>query len=175
MTRAVEILASIYERNRRSPQAPPPATDRPLVLFSETVAFDVTRTTRAQVERALGTAFAYPARGWHTYAVRGDRSQRLLLSAFYSGERLISAELYLPKVKRAPNLQARDLRFRVIPGEIEIGKPVTVLPEHFGPVSALAEKLGAYENMFEARFPGGAGYAMGNAGIIERLALYASS
>jgi hypothetical protein len=34
------------------------------------------------------------------------------------------------------------------------------------------EGLGIYADIFEARFPGGAAYAMGNKGVIERLALY---
>jgi hypothetical protein len=174
MMRAVEILANIYERTRSAGEVPPPPADKPISIFSEAIALDVTRTTRDEVERALGIAFAYPTRGWHTYAVRGHRNERLFASLFYSERKLISAELYVPKTNRAPTLAARDLHFRMLPGEIEIGKPVTSLPEHFGPISALAEKLGAYENMFEARFPGGAAYAMGNGGVIERLAIYGS-
>lgn len=175
MRRAVEILAGIYERRSTKPQAtPPPAADRPLVLFNETIAFDVTRTKRRDVERALGIAFAYPAAGWHTYCVRGPGGTRLFASLFYSKERLISAELYVPQVERAPNLAPRDLLFRFVPGEIEIGKPVTSLPEHFGRISTIAEKLGAYEDMYGASFPGGSAYVMGNGGTIERLALYGS-
>lgn len=172
MSRAVEILAKIYERNQRAGDAPPPPADKPIVLFNETISFDVTRTTRDDVEKTLGVAFAYPARGWHTYAVRDEGRRRLFASLFYSKRRLISAELYLPKVERAPALQARDLVFRLVPGEVSIGKPIANLPEHFGRISALAETLGAYGDMFEARFPGGAAYAMGNGGLIERLAIY---
>ncbi len=172
MQRAVEILANIYERRQKTTDAPPPPADKPIVLFSETISFDVTRTKREDVERALGVAFAYPARGWHTYCVRGSEASRLFASLFYSGGSLLAAELYVPKVERAPRLEPRDLQFRFVPGEIAVGKPVTSLPEHFGRISALAEKLGAYQEMFEARFPGGTAYAMGNGGTIERLALY---
>jgi hypothetical protein len=173
MQRAVEILANIYERTQKSHDVPPPPADKPIVLFSETISFDVTKTGRAEVERALGVAFSYPARGWHTYCVRGPDGARLFASLFYSSDALIAAELYVPKVDRAPKLEPRDLTFRFVPGEIAVGKPITSLPEHFGRVSALAEKLGAYQEMFEARFPGGSAYAMGNEGAIERLAVYA--
>ncbi len=172
MQRAVDILAGIYERTQRDTAVPPPPADRPIVLFTETIAFDVTRTTKPEVERALGIAFSYPQRGWHTYCVRGDDGNRLFLSCFYSGERLASAELYAPKVDRAPKLAPRDLRLRFVPGEITIGQPVTVLPAYFGTAHGLPAKLGPYAEMFEARFPGGAAYAMGNAGVIERLAIY---
>ena len=171
MQRAVDILAQIYERGRSSAALPPPA-EKPIVLFNEEIALDVTRTTRADVERALGIAFAYPQRGWHTYCVRASDGGRLFLSCFYSQERLASAELYRPRVERAPNLAPRDLRFRFVPGEIEVGQPFTVLPEYFAIASALPAQLGPYAEMFEARFPGGAAYAMGNGGTIERLALY---
>lgn len=173
MQRAVEILANIYERQQKSSDVPPPPADKPIVLFNETIAFDVTRTKRADVERRLGVAFSYPARGWHTYCVRGSDGAKLFVSAFYSGDALIAAELYVPKVERAPKLEPRDLTFRFVPGEIAVGKPVTSLPEHFGRISKLAEALGAYKEMFEARFPGGSAYAMGNDGTIERLAIYA--
>ena len=172
MMRAVEILANIYERMHKPNDAPPPPADKPILVFSERVALDVTTTTKADVERQLGIGFMYPTRGWHSYGVRGTDNARLLLSIFYSKEKLASAELYLPKVDRAPKLEPQDAHFRLVPGEIEIGMPVTSLPEHFGHMAGMPTKLGAYEEMFEARFPGGAAYAMGNDGIIERLAIY---
>lgn len=172
MLRAVEILANIYERQHKLENAPPPPADKPIYLFSEQLQLDVTATRKADVERVLGLAFSYPAMGWHTYGVRGEKSGRLLLSLFYSKDRLASAELYLPKVERAPKLHPQDVHFRLVPGEIECGAPVTALPEHFGRISGIPAQLGAYADMFEARFPGGAAYAMGNEGSIERLALY---
>ena len=171
MARAVEILANIYERAQKV-DVPPPPVDRPVVLFSEAVSFAVGETTRAVVEKALGVAFAYPAKGWHTYCVKGASHPRLFLSVFYGKDHLIAAELYVPKVDRAPNLAPRDMSVRFVPSEITCGMNITALPEHFGRISALAEKMGAYNDMFEARFPGGAAYAMGNDGTIERLAIY---
>ncbi len=172
MLRAVEVLANIYERQRKIEDTPPPPADRPLLLFSETLALDVTATSKSDVERALGLAFSYPTRGWHTYGVRGSKSPRLLLSLFYTGDRLASAELYLSKVDRAPRLHPQDAHFSLVPGEIECGAPITVLPEYFGRMAGMPTAFGAYADMFEARFPGGAAYAMGNEGSIERLALY---
>ena len=172
MLRAVEILANIYERARKAQDAPPPPSDVPIVLFSEAIALRVGTTTRAQVEKALGIAFSYPARGWHTYCVKGTRGEKLFASIFYSESGMAAAELYVPKVDRAPNLTKRDLHFRLVPGEISVGMPFTGLPEHFGRIAALPSSIGAYADMFEARFPGGAAYVMGNEGVIERLAVY---
>jgi hypothetical protein len=176
MTRAVEILAQIYERQRKAADVPPIPFDRVVVLFSEAIAFDVTKTTRREVERALGIAFAYPVRGWHTYCVRGTGG-REFVSLFYetpanAQSALVSAEVYLPKVDRAPPLEPRDLGgVRLVPGEIAIGAALTSLPENFARIEK-PEGLGPYEDIFEARFPGGSAYAMGNKGIIERLAIY---
>jgi len=172
MLRAVEILANIYERARKAEDVPPPPSDVPIVLFSEAVALRVGATTRAEVEKALGIAFSYPARGWHTYCVKGTRGERLFASIFYSDKVMSAAELYVPKVDRAPNLTKRDLHFRLVPGEISVGMPVTSLPEHYGRIAGMPTGMGAYTDMFEARFPGGAAYAMGNEGTIERLAVY---
>jgi hypothetical protein len=178
MTRAVEILAQIYERRRNASDVPRVPFDRVVVLFNEAVVFDVTKTTRRDVERSLGIAFAYPVRGWHTYCVRGDRGSRAFISLFYETPAkpqslLVSAELYLPKVDRAPALDPRDLGgVRLVPGQIAIGMPLASLAENFARIEK-PDGLGAYEDIFEARFPGGSAYAMGNAGTIERLAIYA--
>lgn len=172
MKRAVDILARIYERGRERADTIPPPLDRPMMLFSETIALELGVTTQDQVERALGIAFAYPARGWHTYASTGRGRAREFVSLFYSAGRLVSAELYVPKSERAPSLAPRDVHFRIVPGEIALGIAATALPDSFGKVSAMAERLGAFSVMCAARFPGGSAYAMGNDGIIERLALY---
>ena len=172
MQRAVEILARIFERASGTSDVPPVPSTLPIVLFNETIALDVNTTTSAEVRQKLGIGFSYPAIGWQTYCVRGSRSRREFLSIFYSDDRLISAELYYPKAERAPNLQPVDLHFRFSPGEIALGSQLAALPEHFGRFSSEAEEMGAYDGMFAARFPGGVAHAMGNAGIVERLALY---
>ena len=178
MVRAVEILAQLYERQRKAADVPPIPFDRVVVLFNETIVFDVTKTTRREVERVLGIAFAYPVSGWHTYCVRGARGSREFVSLFYetpakAQSALVSAELYLPKVDRAPALEPRDVGgVRLVPGEIAIGKPLTSLPENFARIEK-PQGLGPYEDIFAARFPGGSAYAMGSAGTVERLAIYA--
>ncbi|MDQ2865688.1 MAG: hypothetical protein M3R51_05630 [Candidatus Eremiobacteraeota bacterium] len=172
MQRAVEILAGLYERTKGAPRGLPEAFDKPIALFNESLALDVTKTTRRDVQRQLGIAFQYPAAGWHTYCVRGSRNKREFLSVFYSRDSLVSAELYYPRVDRAPKLEPVDLYFRLSPGEFSLGSPFTGLPEHFGRFSQAGETLGAYREMFEARFPGGVAYAMGNEGVAERLAIY---
>jgi hypothetical protein len=172
MARAVEILAELYEKQRRIADVPPPPLDVPVTLFNESIALDVNKTTRDEVEKALGVAFMYPATGWHTYCVRGNEGGRLFLSLFYSKRELVSAELYEPKLDRAPALQPRDLTFRFVPSEIIVGIQIAALPDAYRRITT-AEGLGIYADICEARFPGGAAYAMGNKGIIERLALYA--
>lgn len=172
MLRAVEILAGLYERNRNAEEVPPPPSDKPIVLFNETIALDVNSTTRADVEKKLGIGLAYPANGWHTYCVRGSDRKREFLSLFYSEGRLAAAELYYPKVERSPKLEPVDLQFRFAPGELTLGQTMAGLPEHFGRISSLAEALGAYDEMLVAQFPGGVAYIMGNEGRAERLAIY---
>lgn len=50
MQRAVEILANIYERLHKQQDAPPPPSDKPILMFSERVALDVGATTKPDVE-----------------------------------------------------------------------------------------------------------------------------
>lgn len=174
MMRAVEILANLHERQYTKTNVPPPALDRPVILFNETCPVQI-GTREEDVRAKLGWGFAYPARGWHTYAVSGESGERLLMSFFYKERALIAAELYVPKTDRTPNLAPRRLgSFRFVPGEIRVGMPVTSIPVTFvaavggpGPV--------VYDAAFEARFAGGVAYAMAKNGVVERLALYAQA
>jgi hypothetical protein len=174
MQRAVEILANIYERNRARRNVPPVPLDRPVVLANERLLFALGTTTRVEVERAFGVAFAYPIRGWHTYAAREDGARRFL-SLFYSSTALIALEYYLPKTDGAPGLTARDYgAFRLSPGDVALGASTSALDERYvvavgGPAPIV------YAEAFEARFPGGVAYVMGNGGRIERLGLYAAT
>lgn len=175
MRRAVEILAGIYESNRAKRNVPPAPIDRPVVLANENVTFCVGSTTRAQVERGLGIAFAYPMPGWHTYAVRED-GERRFLSLFYGKDRrLIAVEYYVPKLDRAPTLQARDYgSLRLLPGDVALGAATAGLdPQFVNAVGGPAPVV--YAEAFEVRFPGGVAYVMGNAGRVERIGLYAAA
>lgn len=173
MLRAVEVLASIVEKRLTQPNVPPPPIDVPVSLFNENQRFQIGVTTRAEVVKALGTGFPFPSRGWETYAVR-QNGTRALLSSFFRDDRLIAAELYLPRTKNAPNMVARDLgEFRLVPGEVKLGGALVSLDERFTP--AVGGPAGVvYKVSFELRFPGGVAYAMGNAGTIERMVLYAA-
>lgn len=172
MLRAVEVLAALAQRQRRLDDAPAPPMDVPVVLFNENIACAVGSTTRAHVESALGLGFAYPPGGWQTYCVLGVNEAREFVTLFYSDESIAAAELYSPTGENAPNLAARNLgRFRFVPAEISLGMQIASLPQSYARVGSLSER-GRYADILEARFPGGAAYAMGNAGIIERLALY---
>jgi hypothetical protein len=174
MRRAVEVLARIYERNQEKRNVPPAPIDRPVVLANEHVVFALGTTTRAQVERAFGVAFAYPMRGWHTYAARED-GERRFLSAFYREETLVALEYYVPKLGGAPSLAARDYgSFRLTPGDVALGAATATLDERYvtavgGPAPVV------YAEAYEVRFPGGVAYVMGNGGRVERIGLYAAT
>lgn len=165
MVRAVEILARMAE-GKRPEYAPPPPIDRPMLFFSEEIAFEIGATNRSDVERAIDIAFSYPARGWHTYA---GGPKHALLSAFYKDDLLVAVELYMPRSDRAPNLAARPATFRLVPGELMLGLAPSALPESFVRVPTAP---GTFDETYEGWFPGGVAYAMARAGAIERFALY---
>ncbi len=170
--RAVEILAQLHERMRHTPNTPPPALDRPVVLRSDRITFELTKTMRPHVERELGIAFSYPARGWHTYASK-ESGTDCLLSAFYKNDVLVAAELYVPRTGNTPSLAARNLGgFRLEPGGIPIGVSADAITQIFAPAVGGPGNV-VYDRVFEARFAGGVAYAMARKGFIERLALYA--
>jgi len=182
MHRAVEILASIYENNRARRNVPPAPLDRPVVLASERLVFALGTTTRAEVEHAFGIAFSYPMRGWHTYAAREDGA-RNFLSLFYAGAAgsdlgraaLVALEYYVPKTDRAPGLAARDYGpLRLTPGDVALGASTATLDPRYG-VAVGGPAPVVYAEAYEARFPGGVAYVMGNDGHVERLGLYAAS
>ena len=174
MLRAVEILAGIYEKNRSARNVPPAPIDRPVVLANPNLTFALSTTTRDEVERAFGVAFAYPMRGWHTYAAREDGA-RNFLSLFYKDRTLVALEYYVPKIDRAPTLAARDLGdFRLTPGDVALGASTQTLDARYvhavgGPAPVV------YAEAFEVRFPGGVAYVMGNGGRVERIGLYAAA
>lgn len=172
MLRAVEILAQMHERVRQKPNSPPKPIERPVLLQSERLTLAVAKTKRVDVERELGIAFSYPARGWHTYA-SNESGQRCLLSAFYKSGILVAVELYVPRGPHAPNLEARNFGgFRLEPGGVRIGMQTSIIPQPFTPAVGGPGKV-VYDSAFEARFPGGVAYAMASKGIIERLTIYA--
>lgn len=173
MLRAVEILAQMHERARHKPNVPPPPLDRPVVLQCDRLTFQVGKTLREDVERELGVAFSYPARGWHTYATK-ESGQRCLLSAFYRNRVLVAVELYVPRGSNVPPLEPRDLGgFRLEPGSFGIGKSASAMPQTFTPAVGGPGKV-VYDEAWEARFHGGVAYAMARKGIVERLTLYAN-
>jgi hypothetical protein len=174
MRRAVEILARIAEANRARQSVPAAPLDRPVVLANERLVFALGTTTRDDAERAFGVGFAYPIRGWHTYAAREDGARRFL-SLFYSGRTLIALEYYLPKADRVPGLAARDYgAFRLSPGDVALGAATATLDPRYGVATGGPAPI-VYAEAYEARFPGGIAYVMGNGGRVERLGLYAAT
>jgi hypothetical protein len=172
MLRAGEILAQMHERARHAPNTPPPPIERPVVLRCERLAFEVGKTQRAAVERELGIAFSYPARGWHTYATK-ESGYRCLLSAFYRTGVLVAIELYVPRGPHAPNLEPRNLGGLTFePGGVRIGMQSNAIGEPFTPAVGGPGKV-VYDSALEARFTGGVAYAMAKKGIVERLTIYA--
>lgn len=172
MLRAVEILAKIHERARNVPQQPPAPIDRAVVLFNESLNVRL-GMTRKEAEAAMGLAFSYPARGYHTYCVAGPNRERRFLSFFYRDEKLVAAECYRPASENAPKLEPRLLgRFRFVPGEVEIAMNVNAVPDPYVKTQSGPAHI-VFDDVFEARFPGGVAYIMGRKGFVERLALYA--
>ncbi len=174
MLRAVEILAGIAERNREAPITPPPPIDRPVILFNESRALRLGVTTRHDVRRDFGRGADYPAAGWWTYALRFAGTRRFL-SVIFQHDVLTGVELYLPKVASVPNLTPNFWGdFRLIPGEVALGSSMTTLDSRFTPAVGGPGNI-MYNDVSEIRFPGGLGYVMGNAGLAERLVLYAAA
>jgi len=174
MLRAVEILAGLARRNRETPLTPPPPIDRPVILFNESRQLQLNVSTRREVKRDFGTGVAYPSAGWWTYALRFGGSKRLL-SVIFHADLLIGAELYLPKGQQVPALAANFWGdFRLVPGEVALGCALERLDKRFTPAVGGPGQI-TYGQAFEIRFPGGLGYVMGNAGVAERLALYAAA
>jgi hypothetical protein len=168
----VEILAQMHERVRQKPNPVPEPIDRAVLLQCERLTLQVSRTKRADVERELGIAFSYPARGWHTYATN-ESGRTCFLSLFYKNGVLVAVELYAPRGANAPNLQPRDLGgFRLEPGSIRIGMNVQSMPQPYTPAVGGPGKV-VYDAAFEARFAGGVAYAMSSKCIVERLTIYA--
>ncbi len=154
MLRAVELLAKMHDSQRKA--APKvQMLDAPAVLRSPRIAFVTGITTRSSVENALGVAFSYPARGWHTYAVR-ESGARCFLSAFYKEQLLLGVELYVPAASHAPKLEAVDLGgFTLDPLGIRIGMDAS--------------------RALEARFEGGAVYVKAAGNAVDRIAIYAGA
>jgi hypothetical protein len=174
MLRAVDILAGLVERMRDTPLVPPPPIDRPVVLFNEKRSLALGVTTRRDVARDLGRGASYPAAGWWTYALRFGGSRRLL-SVIFNHDVLSGVELYLPKVKSVPDLTPNFWGdFRLVPGEVAIGATLASLDKRFTSAVGGPGRM-LYAQAFEIRFPGGLGYVMGNAGLAERLVLYAAA
>lgn len=172
MLRAVEILAQMHERGRKTPNTPPAPIEGQVILHSERLTLCVLRTKRTDVEHELGIGFSYPARGWHTYAT-SEGGARCLLSAFYSSGVLVAAEVYAPRGPNAPNLQPHNLGgFRLEPGGVYVGMHVTAIGPPFAPAVGGPGKV-VYDQAFEARFRRGVAYAMASKGVVERLTIYA--
>lgn len=176
LLRAVEILEKIA-KERAQPVAPPTPVGHPVLLASDRLSLQIGTTRKRDVERVLRAGTSYPAKGFHTYAVAPPQTQpddapkRWLLSLFYRGDLLFGAEHYIPKIKGIPPMPlATPGSVRLEPGGFCLGGALNALgyfvPAHGGPSPVI------YSLCFEARFPGGVAWIMGNAGRIERFAIY---
>ena len=164
-------MVKFVEKQRAKPPVPPAPLDREVYLFNEALPLEIGKTTRKEAESAFGTGFPFPAQGWHSYALRHEEKPTLL-SLFYQGEMLVGAEHYYLKGKTVPALAPRNLgTFRIVPGEVELGYPFAKLSDDFVP--AVGGPGGnVYMIIYEARYPGGVAYVMGNEGRVERIVLY---
>ena len=172
MLRAVEILAQIAEKQLASERVLPPPLDVPVILFNENIMFVIGKTTRTNVVEALGPGYAFPAKGWDTYAIR-DGQARNLLSLLYDGDALVGADYYVPRGNSVPELRPFSFgAFRLVPGQVAIGDDMTRLDDRFVAVSEGPDAR-TYSHAFEVVYPGGVAYAQGTGGFIQRLVLYA--
>jgi hypothetical protein len=172
MVRAVEILAQIAEKQLKSAHVLPPPIDVPIILFNEHIMFVIGKTQRAAVIAELGPGYAFPTKGWETYAMH-EGSTRCLLSALYREDVLVGVDYYIAPANRVPELRVGNFgEFRFVPGQIMIGSDMLRLDDRF---VAVAEGPDArtYSHSFEVRFPGGIAYAQGTGGNVQRLVLYA--
>jgi hypothetical protein len=172
MLRAVEIIAQIAERQMKSAHVLPPPIDVPIILFNENIMFVIGKTQRTSVISALGPGYAYPAKGWETYAMR-EKNLRCLLSALYRDGILVGIDYFVPKPNVVPELGARNFGdFRLVPGQVAIGNDITRLDERFVPVPE-GPDAHRYARAYQVRYPGGVAYAQSDSDVIQRLVLYA--
>jgi len=172
MVRAVEILVQIAERQRKLQNVLPPPIDVPIVLFNEHVMFVIGKTQRSAVTAELGPGYAFPTKGWETYAMH-EGGTRCFLSTLYRDDVLVGADYYVAPANRVPELRARNFgEFRFVPGQIMIGSDMLRLDERFVAVPEGPDAR-TYSHAFEVRFPGGVAYAQGTGGLVQRLVLYA--
>ena len=172
MLRAVEILAQIAEKQLARASILPPPLDVPIVLFNENIMFVIGKTSRAGVLKVLGPGYAFPAKGWETYAVR-EKNARHLLSALYRDDILAGVDYFVPKASVVPELGARSFGdFRLVPGQIAIGNDLTTLDDRFVHVDE-GPDAHRYARAFELRYRGGVAYVQSNSGFIQRMVLYA--
>jgi len=171
MVRAVEIIAQIAEKLMNSASVLPPPIDVPVILFNENIMFVIGKTQRANVTKTLGQGYAFPAKGWETYAMR-DNQNRYLLSLLYNEETLVGADYFVPKPSVVPELAPRNFgEFRLVPGQVSIGSDLTRLDQRFVEVREGPDAR-TYAHAFEVRFPGGVAYAQSNNAFIQRMVLY---
>lgn len=172
MLRAVEILAQLAEKLLKSTNVLPPPLDVPLVLFNENLMFVIGKTPRANVVKTLGAGYAFPAKGWDTYATREGRA-RCLLSALYRDDVLAGVDYYIPKPSVVPELGVRSFGdFRLVPGQIAIGHEIMRLDERFTPVNEGPDAQ-RFAYTYVAQYPGGIAFVQSNSGLIERIVLFA--
>jgi hypothetical protein len=173
MLRAVELIAQFVEKQLEKPPVPPAPIDKPVILFNENLSFKLEETTRSEVDRSFGSGFPYPAKGFHSYGLRHEGKPALISAFFDRDEVLIGVEHYYVTSKSTPSLAPRAIgAFRLIPGEIALGMPMSKLSDEFVPAIS-GPSPAIYAQRYEVRFPGGVAYVMGNKMRVERLVLYA--
>ena len=174
MVRAVEILAQIAEKQLKSAHVLPPPIDVPIILFNEHLMFVIGKTQRAAVVAELGAGYAFPTKGWDSYAMH-EGTTRCLLSALYNDDVLVGVDYYIAPANRVPELRARNFgEFRFVPGQIMIGSDMLRLDDRFVAVAEGPDNR-TFSHSFEVRFPGGIAYVQGTGGLAQRLVLFAMS
>jgi hypothetical protein len=125
-----------------------------------------------QSDAELGPGYAFPTKGWESYAMH-EGSTRCLLSALYRDEVLVAVDYYVAPANRVPELRVRNFgQFRFVPGQIMIGGDMLRLDDRFAAVAEGPDNR-TYSHSFEVRFPDGIAFVQGTGGHVQRLVLYA--
>jgi len=78
----------------------PPPLDVPIILFNENIMFGHWKNAESNRHQRLGAGYAYPAKGWETYAMR-ENNTRYLLSALYRDTYLFASTITLQSEQRS--------------------------------------------------------------------------
>jgi len=134
--------------------------------------FVIEKRREQPVINALGAGYAYPAKGWETYAMR-ENNTRYLLTRFIAKHVLVGIELLLAKKRTAFRNSGRaiSVNFASYPVKLRSAATSRKLDERFVAVFE-GPDAHSYTRAFEVRYRGGVAYVQSDGGLIQRMVLY---